>query len=263
MTLPVTRRNASNLYLMLTLGLAPIAGAQSLASRVADVGTDAVSFHFAARPGVCGDGEHFIRTGKHQYHGSWSAHRGMEPCHAGPVQVRLTLEDGVVNRVQYWVGPLRDRAARNLGAVSAPEAARYLMTLVERGSPRVSAKAVMPAVLADSAVVWPALLSIAKDGFRSTATRKETMLWLSRFASGAVAGDPNEPFLEHESATEDEELKQQAIFVLSQLPRNEGVPQLIDVAKSRQSWRVRSHALFWLGQSGDARALPLFESLLR
>ena len=252
------------LSLVVALCVASVASAQSLADRVAAVGTGEVAFHFTSRPGVCGDGEQFIRTGKHQYHGSWSDHRGMEPCHAGPVQVRLTVENGAVNRVQYWVGPLRDRMARNLGAVPAPDAARYLLTLVSHGAPRVSAKAVMPAVLADSAVVWPALLSIAKDGFRSSAARRETMMWLSRFASAAVAGRPNEPFLEYEEgASEDDDLKRHAVFVLSQLPRNEGVPQLIDVAKSNRSWRVRSQAFFWLGQSSDSRVIPVFESVLR
>jgi HEAT repeat protein len=259
----VIPRAARALCLVLVLGGASLADAQSLASRVAAVVTGEVSFHFAARPGVCGDGLHFIRTGKHQYHGSWNDHRGMEPCYEGPVQVRLTLEDGAVNRVQYWVGPLRDRVARDLGAVPAVEAARYLMTLVSNGAPRVSAKAVMPAVLADSAVVWPVLLAVAKDGFRSNATRRETMLWLSRFASAAVAGRPNDPFLEIEDGTEDDDLKRHAVFVLSQLPRNEGIPQLIDVAKSNQSWRVRSQAFFWLGQSSDSRVIPVFESVLR
>lgn len=248
--------------LILTLGLAQIASAQSLADRVASVGTGAASFHFTARPGVCGDGEHFIRTGKHQYHGSWSEHRGMEPCHPGPVQVRLTLEDGAVTRVQYWVGPLRDRVARDLGAVPSAEAARYLLTLVREGAPRASAKAVMPAVLADSTVVWPTLLAIARDGFRSTGTRREAMLWLSRFASGAVVGRPNDPFLEFEDGTDDEDLKSHAVFVLSQLPRGEGVPQLIDAARSNSSPRVRSQALFWLGQSNDSRVLQVFESVL-
>jgi hypothetical protein len=258
----VTPSAARRLPLLLVLAIAPVANAQTLASRVASVGTGAASFHFTSRPGVCGDGEHFIRTGKHQFHGSWSEHRGMEPCHEGPVQVRLTLEDGAVTRVQYWVGPRRDRVARDLGAVPAGEAARYLLTLVREGSPRTSAKAVMPAVLADSAVVWPTLLAIAKDGFRSTGTRREAMLWLSRFASGAVAGHPNDPFTEYESGTDDEDLKQHAIFVLSQLPRGEGVPQLIEVARSNQSWRVRSQALFWLGQSNDSRVVSVFESVL-
>jgi hypothetical protein len=192
----VIPNNARDLYLILTLCVAGSAGAQTLASRVAAIGTGEVSFHFTSRPGVCGDGEHFIRTGKHQYHGSWSDHRGMQPCIAGPVQVRLTVEEGVVNRVQYWVGPLRDRIARNLGPVPAPEAARYLLTLVSSGSSRVSAKAVMPAVLADSAVVWPSLLAVAKEGFRSSGIRREAMLWLSRYASAAVAGRSNDPFFE-------------------------------------------------------------------
>jgi hypothetical protein len=246
----------------LCLVVAVRADAQSLASRVAAVGTGAVSFHFTPRAGICGDGEHFIRTGRHQYYGSWSAHRGMEPCIAGPVQLRLDVEDGAVTRVQYWVGPLRDRLARDLGAVPAPEAASYLLTLVRDAPPRTSVKAIMTAVLADSAVVWPALLAVAKDGFRPSGTRREAMMWLSRFASGAVAGLPNDPFVEFDSGSEDEDLKTHAVFVLSQLPRGEGVPQLIDVAKSNQSWRVRSQALFWLGQSNDARVVSVFESVL-
>jgi hypothetical protein len=234
----------------------------SLASRVAAAGTGAVSFHFTSRPGVCGDGESFIRTGRHQYYGSWNAHRGMEPCSPGPVAVRLALEDGEVTRVQYWVGPLRDRGARDLGAVPSAEAARYLLTLVREGSPRASARAVMPAVLADSAVVWPTLLAIAKDGFRSSGTRREAMLWLSRFASGTVAGHPNDPFVEFDEGSDDEDLKTHAVFVLSQLPRGEGVPQLIETATTNRSPRVRSQALFWLGQSGDSRVVPVFETVL-
>jgi HEAT repeat protein len=252
--------------ILFILGLTDVAAvaAQSLASRVvAENGP--VTFHFAARDGVCGDGEHFIRTGRHQYHGSWNAHRGQEPCVLGPVQVRITVDNGAVDRVQYWVGPLRDRAARDLGAVSAPEAARYLMTIATRGSARASAKAIFPAVLADSSTVWPGLLTIVKDSdTRNRATRQEASLWLSRFASAAVAGRRNDPFAEDDAdKTEDEELKTQAVFVASQLPRGEGIPLLLEAARSNKSPRVRSSAMFWLGQSADERAIALFESVLR
>ena len=240
--------------------------AQSLADRIQAAGDGPVTFRFAARPGVCGDGEHFIRTGRSSYHGSFTSKRAMEPCVFGPVQVRLTLEDGAVNRVQFWVGPLRSREARDLGVVSAPEAAGYLMTIAARGSPAASAKAIFPAVLADSATVWPALLAIARDtDTRSRATRQDALFWLSRFASGAVAGHPNQPFEvdEDEKETADEDLKTHAVFVLSQLPRGQGIPQLLEAARSNPSRRVRSQALFWLGQSGDPRAITLFESVLR
>jgi hypothetical protein len=239
--------------------------AQSLASRVAAVEDGAVTFHYAARPGVCGDGETFVRTGPRSYHGSWSSNRPMEPCIFGSVQVRLTLDDRVVHRVETWVGPPRSRDARDLGPVSAPEAARYLMTIAARGSPGASKRAIFPAVLADSATVWPALFAIARDTeTRSKSTRQDALFWLSRFASGAVAGRPNNPFAEDEEReSEDEDLQSHAVFVLSQLPRDEGIPQLLDVARSHRSWHVRSKALFWLGQSGDPRAINLFESVLR
>jgi hypothetical protein len=174
------------------------------------------------------------------------------------------IEDGAVDRVQYWVGPLRSREARDLGSAPAAEAARWLMSVASHGRPRASAKAILPAILADSAVVWPELLAIARDGERSHSTRQEAMLWLSRFAAAAVAGRPNDPLdFERGSVTDDEDLKTHAVFVLSQLPRGEGIPQLLDVARSKQSPRVRGQALFWLGQSGDPRAIALFESLLR
>lgn len=239
--------------------------AQSLENRIAAVRNGPVNFHYVARPGVCGDGEHFIRTGHSSYHGSFHSGRPMEPCILGPVQVRVTVENGVAHRVQYWVGPLRAREGTNLGAVSAVEAARWLMSVAQRGSPRAGAKAIMPAVLADSAVVWPALLEVAKDrDTRSRSTRQDAMFWLSRFASGKVAGHDNDPFFEpDENASEDEDVKMHAVFVLSQLPRDQGIPDLLSLGRSHRSWRVRSQALFWLGQSGDERALELFESILK
>ena len=250
--------------LIATLLIAAPLQAQSLASRVAER-EGAVTFHYAARPGICGDGETFIRTGPHSYHGSWSGHRPMEPCVFGPVQVRMVVEDGAVRRIETFVGPLSSRRARDLGEVSAPEAARYLMTIAARGTHGASSTAIFPAVLADSAVVWPDLFPIARaaDG-RPKGARRDAMFWLSRFASGAVAGRPNDPFPDdEEDESADDDLKSHAVFVLSQLPREEGIPQLLDVARSNKSWRVRSKALFWRGQSGDPRAIDLFESVLR
>src|SRR5204863_460429 len=81
--------------------------------------------------------------------------------------------------------------------------------------------------------------------------------WLSRYAGGAISGHPNDPIADDTDDEPDEDLKSQAVFVLSQLPRGEGVPDLLQAARSNKSPRVRSQALFWLGQSGDPRALAL------
>ncbi|HEX4602271.1 MAG TPA: HEAT repeat domain-containing protein, partial [Gemmatimonadales bacterium] len=58
------------------------------------------------------------------------------------------------------------------------------------------------------------------------------------------------------------DVKEQAVFALSQRPREEGVPALIRVARANPDREVRRKALFWLGQSNDPRALALFEELL-
>jgi len=237
----------------------PLQG-QSLADRVASSNSDAVTFYYTARPGVCGDGENWVRSG-HSYYGHVQVGRRMEPCEDGPVQVRLSLEGGSVTRLQYWVGRLRDRNATDLGAVPAGEAARYLVTLAQTSASSVASKSIFPAVLADSAVIWPQLLAIAKDYDRSRNTRQEATLFLSRFASAAISGHPNDPFDDDDRDDKDDE-KTQAVFVLSQLRNGAGTPDLLDIARNNKDPHVRSAAMFWLGQSGDPRALRLFEEVL-
>lgn len=247
------------------IAIAPAIHAQSLASRVRAVGNGAVNVHFAARPGVCGDGRNFMRIG-HSYHGTWSSDVRTERCDAGPVQVRFTVRDGDVERVETWAGTMRARDGKDLGEVSSKESAQYLLGIAARANSGASAKAILPAVLADSATVWPALLVIARDSAtRSHATRQDAAFWLSRFAASALAGKGHEWLDDDDNDDESdkESLKKHAVFVLSQLPRREGVPALLEIVRSNADRKVRGQALFWLGQSGDARALALFESLLR
>jgi HEAT repeat protein len=57
-------------------------------------------------------------------------------------------------------------------------------------------------------------------------------------------------------------VKKKAVFALSQLPKDEGVPKLIEVARNQKNSEVRKQAMFWLGQSGDPRALAFIEQVL-
>ena len=61
----------------------------------------------------------------------------------------------------------------------------------------------------------------------------------------------------------DTDVKKKAVFALSQMPRDEGVPKMIEVARTNRNAEVRRQAMFWLGQSGDPRALRFFEEVLR
>ena len=60
---------------------------------------------------------------------------------------------------------------------------------------------------------------------------------------------------------EDTEVQKQAVFALSQLP--DGVPMLIEIARTHPRAKVRKDAIFWLGQSDDPRALEALIDLAR
>jgi hypothetical protein len=249
------------LVVMAVVLAARTGGAQSLAERVAAAGEGPILFSFSSRPELCGDGEHFVRIGRSSYMGSGGNWR--RECEPGPVQVRVTMRGGRAERVESWVGAPRARDGRSLGQVPAVDAARYLVALAARGDGSAAGKAIAPAVFADSAVVWPALVAIARDstGGRSAA-RKEASFWLSRLAGAVIAGHRGSLVEENDDDDRDD-VKVHAVFVLSQLPNREGIGPLLDVARSNAHASVRRSALFWLGQSDDPRAVTLFESLLR
>ncbi len=78
-------------------------------------------------------------------------------------------------------------------------------------------------------------------------------------AGERVAGD-----LEVLAAAVDDDIegRKHVIFALSRLPAHAGVPVLIRIAREHRDPRVRKQAIFWLGRSGDPRALVLLEELL-
>jgi HEAT repeat protein len=88
--------------------------------------------------------------------------------------------------------------------------------------------------------------------------RGQALFWLAqkagKKAEGAITGAiDNDP---------DTEVKKKAVFALSQMPKEEGLPKLIQVAQTNKNPEVRKQAMFWLGQSNDPRALEFFEKVL-
>jgi hypothetical protein len=89
-------------------------------------------------------------------------------------------------------------------------------------------------------------------------TREKALFWLAQRAGArasaaivdAIVNDP------------DTQVKKRAVFALSQLPKDDGVPKLIEVARTQRNPDVRKQAFFWLGQSNDPRALAFIETVL-
>ena len=245
------------------------ASAQSIAERISAVRTGSVELHFASRPGVCGNGGERISVGRSTQFGS-SDDGYSSLCEPGPVRVRLLVEDGVVRNIRTSVGPARSRSggtpSTDLGAVPARDAAAYFLQLAKTANEHVSTPAVTVAVLADSVYPWRPLLEIARDSAtRGHGTRSNAELWLSRFAGEKLSGRENNLTAPDDRGTESDEsdARKYEVFALSQLRNREGIPPLLQVARTNRDASVRRAALFWLGQSGDARALQLFEEILR
>jgi HEAT repeat protein len=84
------------------------------------------------------------------------------------------------------------------------------------------------------------------------------LFWLAQRAGKKAEATITEA-IENDPETD---VKKRAVFALSQLPKDEGVPLLIQVAKTNTNGVVRKQAMFWLGQSHDPRALAFFEEVL-
>jgi hypothetical protein len=257
----------------IALGVTGRLGGQSLASRLTAVTDGEVRMAYAAREGICGDGRSFIRDRDRDNYismnddgGSWRGrgYRG-RPCEEGPVRVALRYSDGRLRSVRTYVGGdwsyQRQPAGevKDLDQVSAPAAAAALLQLARRAGMGEAENAVFPATLADSAVIWRDLLALARDQQAPRSSRKQGVFWLSQAAGDKAAQGLSDIVNDDD---EDREVRESAVFALSQLPRDEGVPILIRAARTNRDPKVRRQALFWLGQSEDPRALALFEEIL-
>lgn len=249
-------------------GIARDVQAQSIADRVARVANGTVRMSYAVRPGVCGSGNsihHGNDRGRTTWnYNKWNTSHDLEwdsTCSPGPARVVIDRSQGETTDIRFYVGG-RWRAAADvtdLGMVSARDAASYLVSVAERDRGRIGSKAILPATVADSANIWPALIRVARNPDVPRDTRSQSVFWLGQAAGDVATAELNA--LVGDGGV-DREIREQAVFALSQRPKDEGVPALIRVARTNKDPEIRRKALFWLGQSGDRRAIDLFEELL-
>ena len=239
------------------LGLAPALEAQTLAQRAAALGEAKLRLSFASRPGVCGTGGHGITIDSDDERGEWES-----DCERGPVRVSLEVRGGRIAHARTYVGGRwrpADARTTDLGVLPARQAATELLALAEQ-SPIDAGHLITAATLADSAVVWPTLLRLARRTDLPLETRRQAVFWLGQ-AAGEAATRGLDSLADNPGG--ELEVRKQAVFALSQRPAAEGVPALIRIARTNPHAELRKSALFWLGQSEDPRALALFEEILK
>jgi HEAT repeat protein len=156
------------------------------------------------------------------------------------------LEEDTRGHAAFWLGMKGGAAGR-----------KVLVDLLDRdASKRVQEQAVAGIAQDHSRESIDALLKLARR-HEKPSVRKHAIFWL-----GQIAGDRMEDELEAATEDEDEDVKEMAVFAISQLPKEQAIPSLINLVKTHKSPSVRHRAIFWLGQSGDPRALDFIEEVL-
>lgn len=236
----------------LTMAGARPAEGQTLAAKLAANHAPRVTFIFAGRPGLCGDGDNMSFGNVHQNYDNDRF------CTPGPARVTMDLDGATVLRIKTTVGGPAPTGATDLGEVSPAEAADWLLAFAAKGQGKASEEAVMPAVVARDVVVWPRLAAMAKDHELREGTRRSAIFWLGQQAADEAVG-PLEDVVDDDP---DHAVREAALFALSQQHSAHATDVLIRTARTNPDRKLRRTAFFWLGQSEDPRGIQLFEDVL-
>lgn len=245
------------------LSSAPVAAQTQTLSQRVRAANGTVEVIFPSRATACGDGATFIGNvlGTRSHYTDGATHADPDDwwpaCVRGPVRVVATIIDGDVTRIRSFVGPVpATDTARQTVTVTAADAASWLADLVTRGSARAASDAMLPLIVADVAEPWPLLLRVARDESRPRAVRQSAITWLGNGAAEHLG------LRDATGQSDDDDVRTQAVFVLSQRPKAESVPELMKLARTATNAAVRRAAIFWLGQVGGDRAIDVYAELL-
>jgi HEAT repeat protein len=253
-------------FAALSAGAASLMGQGSLRSKVEAGGDGRVQFRYAARADVCGVGSS-VQVGRSTYMstGNVNVFDGMDriPCRRGPVVVRVTRASGQVVGVDVEIAPETvPQGVTDLGLVAAGSAAEYLLDLAARADGRPGREAILPAVLADSATVWPGLLGLSRNRDLSRSVRSSAISWLGRELDRLEGEDARKASTALVGLASDAEetlpIRQQAVAVLARSQRAD-LSALTRMANGTDTW-LRHAAIQALANSGDPRAREYLRS---
>jgi hypothetical protein len=160
-----------------------------------------------------------------------------------------TQPDKVRRQAIFWLGNARGR--RGFEIVSR--------VVREDPSDAIREHAVFALTESKEPKAMDVVIGVAHND-KSPRVRGQALFWLAQRAGEKVAVPAITDAIANDPETE---VKKKAVFALTQMPANEGVPFLIQVVRTNRNPEVRKQAMFWLGQSRDDRALAFIEEILK
>ena len=248
---------AAGTLVILACLVPPRADAQNLARRLAGVKNGTVRMSFAARDDICGYANGITtrvrESGQTRGDWNWNGNRSEDvvydnECSEGPARVVAHFENGQLTRIHTYVGG-RWRPAgadvTDVGTISVRDATDYLLSIARTQSGKAAGEAIFPLTIADSVDMAQPIYSIAKDESRPMEVRDQAIFWLSQVDDDAAVGMLDNIL----KSSHDERVQDKAIFGLSQHRSGKGFAILKDYAEhDTYPEAARGKAIFWLGQ---------------
>jgi hypothetical protein len=154
----------------------------------------------------------------------------------------------------------RKRAALALGTSrGAHGVARLKQMLASETNPDVRERVVLALSQSKDPEAMPLVINAARSD-KDAHVRGQALMWLAQRAASQISREAIQNAIANDPEVS---VKERAINALSQMPNGEGVPTLIDVAKTSKDPNLRKRAMQQLGQSKDPRALDFFAQVLK
>ncbi len=152
---------------------------------------------------------------------------------------------------------LREKAIFWIGQGDDPDRLNFLKTLytqLKNESARDKILFSVSQIEGRESERW--LMQVAGDVNEDIELRKKALFWVGQSDS------PGVDLYNLYEKMPSREMKEQLIFVYSQRDEKAAVDKLFSIARTETDAKLRSKAIFWLGQSGDPRAADFLASLL-
>ena len=152
---------------------------------------------------------------------------------------------------------MRERAIFWLGQRQTPENAAFLRALYGRLTGEELKKKVLFSLSqlgGEENGRW--LLGIARDTSEKLEMRKQALFWAGQ------GGVSIEELTRLYANVSDRQMREQLVFVYSQRDEPAALDKLIEIAKKDPNPELRKRALFWLGQSDQARAVQAIQDII-
>ncbi len=142
---------------------------------------------------------------------------------------------------------------------NSPEIISFLKDLIYNDpNVQIQKKALFSLTQVHDAVTEEELLKIVRT-HKNLELRLDAIFWLGQQTQSPEMIKAIKEIVMQDN---DPQLQERALFAITQLKNNQGVPHIIEIAKKHKNLEIRKKAIFWLGQMKDEDAMKALEEIL-